>query len=92
MEELIKKELFKTVESFLNEIDLTMEYLDPQIVPSIRIYMKTIDLDKEEYNKFLEYITQHLGTYESKISAILFSAPLCREACASVLKNYRLNP
>jgi hypothetical protein len=73
MEELIKKELFKNVESFLNELDLTMEYLDSQIIPSIRNYMKTIDSDKEEYTKFLEYTTQHLGTHESKISAILFS-------------------
>jgi hypothetical protein len=73
MEELIKKELFKNVDSFLNELDLTMEYLDAQIIPSIRNYMKTIDSDKEEYTKFLEYTTQHLGTHESKISAILFS-------------------
>lgn len=73
MEDLIKKELFKNVDSFLNELDLTMEYLDPQIIPSIRTYMKTIDSNKEEYNNFLEYTTQHLRTHESKISAILFS-------------------
>ena len=73
MEELIKKELFKNVDSFLNELDLTMEYLDKQVIPSIRNYMKTIDSDKEEYNKFLEYTTLHLGSHESKISAILFS-------------------
>jgi tetrahydromethanopterin S-methyltransferase subunit B len=73
MEELIKKELFKNVESFLNELDLTMDYLDPQVIPSIKNYMIKIDTDKEEYKNFLEYTTQHLGSHESKISAILFS-------------------
>lgn len=73
MEELIKKELFKNVDSFLNEIELTMDYLDKQIIPNIRNYMKKIDNDKDEYKKFLEYTTAHIGSYESKISAILFS-------------------
>lgn len=73
MEELIKKELFKNVDSFLNELELTMEYLDPQVLPSIRKYMEKIDTDEEEFNKFLEYTTQHLGSFEAKISAILFS-------------------
>lgn len=73
MEELIKKELFKNVDSFLNELELTMEYLDPQVIPSIRKYMEKIDTDKEEFNKFLDYTTQHLGSFEAKISAVLFS-------------------
>lgn len=73
MEELIKKELFKNVDSFLNELELTMEYLDPQVIPSIRKYMEKIDIDKEEFNKFLDYTTQHLGSFEAKISAVLFS-------------------
>jgi hypothetical protein len=73
MEELIKKELFKNVDAFLNELELTMDYLDPQVIPSIRKYMEKIDTDKEEFNKFLDYTTQHLGSFESKISAVLFS-------------------
>lgn len=73
MEELIKKELFKNVDAFLNELDLTMDYLDPQVIPSIRSYIEKINADKEEFNSFLEYTTQHLGSYESKISAVLFS-------------------
>jgi hypothetical protein len=73
MEELIKTELLKNVESLLNELELTMDYLDPQIIPSIRNYIKQIHTDKEEYTKFLEYTTQHLGIYQSKVSAILFS-------------------
>lgn len=73
MEELIKKELFKNVDAFLNELELTMDYLNPQVIPSIRNYMKKVDSEEEEYKKFLEYTTQHLGSYESKISAVLFS-------------------
>lgn len=73
MEELIKKELFKNVDSLLNELELTMDYLDPQVIPSIRHYIKKIDKDNEEFSKFLEYTTQHLGSFEAKISAVLFS-------------------
>lgn len=73
MEELIKKELFKNVDAFLNELELTMDYLDPQVIPSIRSYIKKVDSEQEEYKQFLEYTTQHLGIHESKISAVLFS-------------------
>ena len=90
MEALIKKELFKNVESFLNEIDLTMDYLDSQIIPSIRNYMKTIESDKDEYTQFLQYTTQHLGVYESKISAILFSNKKVKSDYYNFLSNISL--
>jgi hypothetical protein len=73
MEELIKKELFKNINAFLNEIELTMDYLDPQTVPSIKKYLKSIDKSEDEFKSFLEYTTHHLGSFESKISAVLFS-------------------
>ena len=73
MDELIKTELFKNVDGLLNELELTMDYLGPQIIPSIRKYIKKIKNEEEEFNAFVKYTTEHLGTYESKISAILFS-------------------
>lgn len=73
MEELIKKELFKNINAFLNEIELTMDYLDPQTVPSIKKYLSSIDKNEEEFKSFIEYTNHHLGSFESKISAILFS-------------------
>lgn len=73
MEELIKKELFKNINAFLNEIELTMDYLDPQTVPSIKKYLDSINKNEDEFKSFLEYTTHHLGSFESKISAVLFS-------------------
>lgn len=90
MEDLIKKELFKNVDSFLNELDLTMDYLDPQIMPSIRNYITKINSDQEEFNKFLEYTTQHLGSHESKISAVLFSNKKIKSDYYNFLNNITL--
>jgi hypothetical protein len=73
MDELIKTELFKNVDSLLNELDLTMDFLDPQIIPSIRKYVKLLNSDQEEFKTFLEYTTHHLGSFQPKISAVLFS-------------------
>lgn len=73
MEELIKTELYKNIDGLLNELELTMDYLDPQIIPSIREYIKNIKNDKEEFRVFITYTNDQLGSYESKISAILFS-------------------
>lgn len=73
MDELIKTELFKNVDGLLNELELTMDYLDPQIILNIRKYIKIIKNEEEEFNLFVKYTTEHLGSYESKISAILFS-------------------
>ena len=73
MEELIKKELFKNINAFVNEIELTMDYLDAQTVPSIKKYLGSIKKDQEEFKLFLEYTTHHLGSFEAQISAVLFS-------------------
>lgn len=90
MDKLIKNELFKNVDSLLNELDLTMDYLDPQIIPSIKAYIKSIDSNKDEFNSFLEYTTQHLGSYESKISAVLFSNKKIKSDYYNFLDNITL--
>jgi hypothetical protein len=87
MEELIKKELFKNVDSFLNELELTMDYLDKQIITSIRDYIKNIDIDNEEFRKFLEYTTHHLGIFQPKISAVLFSEKKIKSDYYNFLNN-----
>lgn len=73
MEELIKQELFKNINAFVNEIELTMDYLDPQTVPSIKKFLSSIKKNDDEFKSFLEYTTHHLGSFESQISAVLFS-------------------
>lgn len=72
-EELIKKDFFKNIKEFVNEIDLTMDYLDKNSVPSIKKYINEIENDNMLFNAFIEYTTSHLKIYEVQISVILFS-------------------
>jgi len=90
MDNLIKQELFKAVKSFLNELELTMDYLDAQIIPSIRLYMKQVDEDTEEFKKFVEYTSQHLGCHQSKFSVILFSEQKVRSNYYNFLSSITL--
>lgn len=69
---LIRIELFKNIEAFTNEIDLTME-LKNGVVSSIKTYMKSVNKNKDLFNKFVEYNTNHLKMFEVQISSVLFS-------------------
>lgn len=71
--ELIKKELFKNIDAFINEIDLTMNYLDVKIVPSAEKYIKSIKTDSVAFLSFIEYTMCHLKIHQEKISVVLFS-------------------
>jgi len=73
MEELIKNELFKNVDSFINEIDLTMDYLDKSIISDIKKYINKIKNESDEFKLFIQYINEHICQFEAQISAILFS-------------------
>jgi hypothetical protein len=90
MDELIKNELFKNVDAFLNELDLTMEYLDPQIIPSIRKYIKGINSNQDDFKLFLEYTTHHLGSFQPNISAVLFSNKKIKSNYYNFLNNITL--
>ena len=72
-QKLIKGELFKNIDKFMNEIDLTMEYLDKNTVPSIKKYMNKLDNNEIVFNEFVEYTALHLKTFEAQISSVLFS-------------------
>lgn len=70
---LIRLELFKTVDKFMNEIELTMDYLDKNTVSSVRKYMEEVDKNEDKFKQFVEYTNLHLKTFEVQISAVLFS-------------------
>lgn len=70
---LIKDELFKNIEKFMNEIDLTMDYLDKNTVSSITKYMNKLVKNEILFNEFVEYTALHLKTFEAQISSVLFS-------------------
>lgn len=73
MEDIIKSELFNTIDKCLIEIELTMEQV--KNVDNIRKYIKKIKNSENviEFNEFIEYVIEHLKTFEVQISAILFS-------------------
>ena len=73
MEQLIKTELFKNIDAFINEIDLTMDYLESSVIPSTRKYVDLLKTNDTEFSSFVEYTHNHLQTYEVQISAVLFS-------------------
>lgn len=71
--DLIRVELFKNIEKFTNEIDLTMDFLNKNVVENIKSYIKSVNKNEKVFNSFIEYNTTHLKSYESQLSAILFS-------------------
>ena len=73
MEQLIKDELFKNTDSFINELDLTMDYLSKDLITNVRDYLTKIATDSDELNLFVENTKNHLETFQVQISAILFS-------------------
>ena len=73
MEQLIKTELFKNIDAFINEIDLSMDYLESTVIPSTRKYVDLLKTNDTESLSFVEYTHNHLQIYEVQISAVLFS-------------------
>lgn len=71
--ELIKDELFKNITAFINEIDLTIDYLDCQTIPKIQKYIKLIKSKDSEFLNFVEYTSCHLKLHQERISCVLFS-------------------
>lgn len=71
--ELIKAELFKNITAFINEIDLTIDYLDCQTIPKIQKYIKLIKSKDTEFLNFVKYTSCHLKLHQQRISGVLFS-------------------
>lgn len=70
MLELIKIELFKNIEAFINEIDLTMDYVTDCTIKQIKKYLEIIKQDTCKFDEFITYTYTHLYTFETKLSSI----------------------
>jgi hypothetical protein len=70
MKDLIKVELFKNIDSFVNEIDLTM---DIKNIEKLKLYIEGIKSNSDDFDKFILYTHDHLQKYEVELSSILFS-------------------
>ena len=76
MDNLIKIELFKNLDSFVNEISLTMDYISPELIKRIEVFI--VKLKKEQcpykiFNEFINCTNEHLCKFEVKFSGALFS-------------------
>lgn len=70
MSDLIRIELFKNIDSFVNELSLTIDYLDTN---DIQKYIIKIKEDQIEFDNFIKYTHDTLNNFETQLSSILFS-------------------
>jgi hypothetical protein len=66
----IHKELFKNINSFINEIELSFEYITSNTINKINKYVKTIQNNETEFDNFIEKTHTHLHFFESKLHKI----------------------
>lgn len=75
LDTLIKAELFKNLDSFVNEISLTMDYISSELIKKFEIYILKLknEQDLKLFNEFIGITYKHLTNYEIKFSGALFS-------------------
>lgn len=76
MDTLIKIELFKNLDSFINEISLTMDYISPELIKKMEVFIVKLKNEQSPYKIFNEFINctnEHLCKFEVKFSGALFS-------------------
>lgn len=73
MEVIIKDELFKNIDSFVNELELSFEYIDKSVFDNINKYILELKKNQDTFSTFVQYTFNHLKDFEKDISFILFS-------------------
>lgn len=69
----IREELFKNLVSFLNEIEISFDYIDSDTILKIKNYISEIEENDESFMNFIKFTYNHLHTFEKDFSFILFS-------------------
>jgi cob(I)alamin adenosyltransferase len=70
--EQIKQNLFNNVASFVNELELSFDYIDAELISKINKYIEDIKNKPERFGKFAKFTRNHLGLFEKQICFILF--------------------
>jgi hypothetical protein len=70
--EQIKEELFKNINSFVNEIELSFDYLDNTIISRINKYVGNLKTNQVDFDRFAGYTYEHLKPFEQDICFVLF--------------------
>lgn len=70
---LIKTELFKNLDSFVNEISLTMDYISQESIKEFETYTVKLKNENKVFNDFTSDTYTHLSNFQVKFSGALFS-------------------
>ena len=70
---LIREELFKVLNTFVNELELTMDFISKDTIDTINKYIQKIYKNKTCLNKFTLQINNYLKQYSTYFAVCLFS-------------------
>lgn len=92
MDTLIKTELFKNLDSFVNELSLTMDYISPESIKKFESYIVKLKNEHKVFTDFISVTCNHLSEFEVKFSGALFSTKKVRTNYYDFLNNVSLFP
>lgn len=92
MDTLIKTELFKNLDSFVNELSLTMDYISPESIKKFESYIVKLKNEHKVFTDFTSVTCNHLSEFEVKFSGALFSNKKVRTNYYDFLNNVSLFP
>ena len=82
----IEDELKNLLSRFINEIDLSFDYVDKSVIDRLRKMLRKMD-NEEEYNRFTNDTLIKLREYEKNISYIMMSKRKLRSVDYDFLNN-----
>jgi hypothetical protein len=63
----IKEEFFKRINEFINQLDISIDYISGALIKKIKKYVNVIKNDDLRFFKFIEYNTKHIGKFSIQI-------------------------
>jgi len=95
MDTLIKTELFKNLDSFVNELSLTMDYISPDSIKKYEQFIVRLKNEQGNHKVFTDFTNvtyNHLSEYEVKFSGALFSNKKVKTNYYDFLNNVSIFP
>jgi hypothetical protein len=87
---LIKDELFKVLNTFINEIDLTIDYISKDTIQKINSYIQKINKNQGSLDIFVHFIKDYLKTFETQFATCLFSNKKIKTSYYTFLNDIKL--
>jgi len=70
LNDLIKTELVKTLKRFLNELEVSFDYIEKEVLDNAR----NVIVDKEQFEEFIKMTYDQLNQNESNLRTIMFNS------------------